>query len=262
MTVAGFETSTFAHDGVEKTVYRRGRGPGVVIMHEIPGITPNVAKFARRVADDGFTVFMPHLFGTPNKKPSVSYSLSQLSRACISREFHVLSTRSSSPVTVWLRALCRSAHQELGGPGVGALGMCLTGNFALSLMVDPSVMAPVLSQPSLPFALPGKRKRAVHLSKDELAVVKERVAGGTCVLGLRFTHDFMVPAARFEQLRQELGDGFEGIEIDSSKGNPHGNPRTAHSVLTEHLIDEEGHPTRQALLRVLAFFHEHLDVAS
>lgn len=261
MSVPGFEQSTFVHDGVEKAIYRRGSGPGVVITHEIPGITPKVAAFGRRVADEGFTVVMPHLFGTPNRKPSPLYALGQIARSCISREFYVLSTRQSSPVTVWLRALCRSLHAELGGPGVGALGMCLTGNFALALMVDESVMAPVLSQPSLPFTMPGKRLRALHLSKDELAVVKRRAADGVRVLGLRFTGDLACPGARFARLREELGDGFEGIEIDSKRGNPHGNSRFAHSVLTEHLIDEEGHPTRMALERVLAFFHERLDEA-
>lgn len=259
MTVAGFTSATFEHEGVHKTIYRRGSGPGVVVMHEVPGITPKVADFARRVADDGFTAVMPHLFGEVGKAPSVPYSLGQIARACVSREFYVLSTRQSSPVTVWLRALCRSLHEELGGPGVGALGMCLTGNFALSLMVDSSVMAPVLSQPSLPFAVLGKHRRALHLSAEELATVKERSATGVKVLGMRFTGDIMCPRDRFDRLRTELGDGFEAIEIDSSKGNPHGIPRTAHSVVTEHLVDEEGHPTRAALQRVLGFFHEYLD---
>lgn len=259
MSVPGFTQSTFTHDGVEKPLYRRGRGPGVVIMHEIPGITPSVAAFATRVADDGFSVFMPSMFGTPTKAPSTLYSLGQVARACISREFRVLARRGSSPITVWLRALCRSVHEDIGGAGVGALGMCLTGNFALALMVEPAVMAPVLSQPSLPFSVLPRHYRALHLSDDDLQVVKQRVRAGTSVLGLRFTGDFMCPAGRFQTLRDELGDGFEAIEIDSSRGNPHGNPRTAHSVLTEHLVDDEGHPTRQALDRVLAFFHERLD---
>lgn len=259
MTVPGFSTTTFSHQGVQKTVYRRGSGPGVVVMHEIPGITPDVAAFARRVADSGFTVLVPHLFGTPNKPPSGPYVAAQLMRACVSREFHVLAARGSSPVTTWLRALCRSLHEELGGPGVGALGMCLTGNFALALMVDPWIMAPVLSQPSLPFAIGSERRAALHVSAEDLAVIKRRTAEGTPVLGLRFTHDPTCPKARFDRLRHELGQGFEAVEIDSGPGNDHGIPRTAHSVLTHHLVDRDGHPTRQALDRVLAFFHEHLD---
>ncbi|MFT3774319.1 MAG: dienelactone hydrolase family protein [Minicystis sp.] len=151
MTVAGFTETSFTHEGATRAVYRRGAGPAVVVMHEIPGITPQVAAFATRVADEGFSVFLPHLFGTPNKPLTVPYAMGQLARACVSREFSVLAARGSSPITSFLRALCRHAHAEIGGKGVGAIGMCLTGNFALALMVDPVVMAPVLSQPSLPF---------------------------------------------------------------------------------------------------------------
>lgn len=258
MTVAGFTETSFTHDGATRTVYRRGEGPGVIVMHEIPGITPPVAAFATRVADEGFTVFLPRLFGTPNKPLSPGYALGQIARACVSREFSVLAARGSSPITHWLRALCRHAHAELGGKGVGAIGMCLTGNFALALMVDPVVMAPVLSQPSLPFAISPHHRAGLHLSDADLAVVKQRVADGCPVLGLRFTGDWMVPRARFDHLRRELGAGFEAIEIDSSWGNPHGINRTAHSVVTNDLVDEEGHPTRAALERVIAFFRERL----
>jgi dienelactone hydrolase len=258
MALPGFTESTFTHEGVTRVVYRRGAGPGVVIMPEIPGITPPTAAFAERVAAAGFTVFVPSLFGTPGKPVSAAYVTEQISRACISREFSVLAANASSPITVWLRALCRQVHGELGGKGVGALGMCLTGNFALALMVDPLVMAPVLSQPSLPFPLSPERRAGLHLSPADLAVVKERVAAGCPVLGLRFTGDPACPAERFAHLREELGSGFEAIEIDSSPGNPHHIRRMAHSVLTNDLIDEEGHPTRQALDRVIAFFKERL----
>lgn len=254
----GFTSNSFTHDGVARTIYRRGSGPGVVIMHEIPGITPAVAAFARRVADDGFTVVMPHLFGTPGRAVGVPYLAGQMARACVSREFRVLAARQSSPITDWLRALCRAVHAELGGPGVGAIGMCLTGNFALALMVDPSVMAPVLSQPSLPFGIGRERRAGLHISDEELAAVRARAQAGVGVLGLRFTHDRLCPGERFARLREELGDGFEGIEIDSSPGNPHGLRRLAHAVLTHDLVDRPGHPTREALDQVLAFFRDRL----
>jgi dienelactone hydrolase len=262
MALEGYANFRFAHDGVEKTVYRLGSGPGVVIIHEVPGITPPVEAFATRVAEAGFTAFVPHLFGTPGKPLSAGYALGQMARACISREFHVLAAGESSPVTDWLRALCRHAHAECGGPGVGAIGMCLTGNFALSLMVDESVMAPVLSQPSLPFPVSRRHREGLHLSAAELETVRKRARAGCGVLGMRFTADPLVPAERFERLRRELGSGFEAIEIDSSRGNPHGIARTAHSVVTNDLVDEAGHPTRAALDRVLAFFAERLRPAA
>jgi dienelactone hydrolase len=258
MSLAGFDSFEFAHDGGTRTVYRRGNGPGVVVMHEVPGITPTVAAFATRVANAGFRVFAPNLFGTPGRPPTPGYLAGQMLRACVAREFRVLAADASSPITEWLRALCRRAHAECGGRGVGALGMCLTGNFALALMLDASVLAPVLSQPSLPLPLGAARRAGLHLAPGDLERVRERASGGCGVLGLRFTHDPLCPAERFARLRRELGAGFEAIEIDSGPGNPHGIRRIAHSVLTEDLVDEAGHPTRQALDRVLAFFRERL----
>jgi len=259
----GFRETRFSHDGKERSVYRRGRGPGVLVIHEIPGITPEVAAFARSVADAGFDVALPVLFGTPGRPFSAAYVAGQMIRACVSREFAVLAAHRSSPITDWLRALCRALHAEAGGPGVGAIGMCLTGNFALALMLDPSLLAPVLSQPSLPFPLGRERRAALHVSPAELAELKRRVREeGACVLGLRFSADPAVPPERFASLRRELGPGFEAIEIDSSPGNPWGIPRTAHSVLTKDLVDAEGHPTRAARDRVLTFLAERLRGAS
>lgn len=257
--LAGFTHHHFVHDGASYPVWRMGSGPAVVVMHEIPGITPEVAAFARRVAAAGFTAVMPEMFGETGRGYDPAHVAKSMARACIRREFSVLAARRSSAITDWLRALCRAVHAECGGRGVGAVGMCLTGNFALSLMVDPVVMAPVLSQPSLPFPITSAQRRGLHVSDEELAVIRRRVADEDLkVLGLRFTWDAMCPKARFDRLREELGDGFEAIEIDSSPGNPAGIPVYAHSVLTRDLVDRAGHPTRQALDRTLAFFAEHL----
>jgi dienelactone hydrolase len=258
MALDGFTDFEFAHAGAVRTVFRRGSGPAVVVIHEIPGITPQVAAFAQRVADAGFTVWAPNLFGTPGRPLSTAYIATQIARACIAREFAVLAKDASSPITDWLRALARHAHAECGGPGVGALGMCLTGNFALAMVLDAPVIAPVLSQPSLPFPLSAAHKAAVHASTSEMAAVKRLCAEGGTVLGLRFTGDPAVPAERFATLRRELGSGFEAMEIDSSPGNPWNIPKKAHSVLTTDLVDEAGHPTRAALDRVLALFRERL----
>ena len=254
-----YDATEFEHDGLTRRVFTRGEGPGIVVMTEVPGIYDSVIEFADRLVDEGYRVYLPDLIGEAGKPFSAGYALSSIARACIAKEFHVLATRGSSPITIWLRALARKAHADCGGPGVGCIGMCLTGNFGLAMMVDESVMAPVLSQPSLPFPFGAKRKAALHISDADLEIVKERIEKRGCkVLGLRFTEDPMCPPERFETLRQELGDGFEGIEIDSSTGNPHGNPTMAHSVVTKDLVDEEGHPTRMALARVMSFFAERL----
>jgi dienelactone hydrolase len=257
--LADFEHTNFTAEGKERQVFRKGTGPAVIVISEIPGITPAVADFARRVVDAGFTAVMPNVFGVPGKAPSIAYAVQSIGPACVSREFSALVTRRTSPITTWLRALARDEHTRCGGPGVGVVGMCFTGGFALAMMVDDTVLAPVLSQPSLPFPLSKKHKQDVGISDADLAAVKRRVeAEDLCVLGLRFTGDRAVPAQRFERLRAELGDHFVAVDIDSSRGNPHGNPKMAHSVLTEHLVDEPGHPTRQALDQVLDLFRERL----
>ena len=201
---------------------------------------------------------MPVLFGTPGAEATPVNGIKVIAGPACRRSSPRSRPNRTAPVTVWLRALAADAHETCGGPGVGAVGMCFTGGFALGMMVDERMLAPVLSQPSLPIGPLGKSKRALQLAPDDLARVKERAADGVCVLGLRFTGDILSPGDRFARLRDELGDAFIGVEIDSSKGNEWGIPRTAHSVLTEHLVDEPGHPTRVALDQVLDFFKDKL----
>jgi len=129
--------------------------------------------------------------------------------------------------------------------------MCFTGGFALGMMVDQRMLAPVLTQPSLPLPFGKGSKRALGISKKDLEKARQRVDEGVCVLGLRFSHDAMAPGERFARLKEEFGEGFIGVEIDSSPGNAYRISPRAHSVLTEELVDEPGHPTREALDKVL-----------
>jgi dienelactone hydrolase len=240
MTLAGWDESTFTFEGVTHPTYRRGTGPGVVVIHEIPGITPNVEKFANEVVDAGFTVVMPMLFGTPGEGHSFGNILKSVVKVCVSSEFVAMKAGRTSPVTRWLGALADELHVELGGPGVGALGMCFSGGFALAMMASGPVVAPVLSQPSMPFPVSGKLRADMNLSPADLGVVKEKVAAGCPVLGLRYQGDPAV-GTRFDTYRREFGEGFIAVEL----------PGKGHSVLTEHR-DEE------SVQRVLEFFKERL----
>ena len=256
--IPGFEAHALTFEGTKRCVYRAGSGAAVIVMAEIPGITPQVAAFARRVVEAGYTVFMPLLFGEPMRPPERGYAMRVILKSCISREFRVLAENQSSPVVDWLRALARHAHAECGGRGVGAIGMCFTGNFALAMMLDAPVLAPVLSQPSLPFALSKSKRAAVHASAKELQAAHEKIDyHGARILALRFIQDPMCPGERFARLRNEFGAAFEAIEIDEKYANP-AFPKPAHSVLTNHLIDEAGQPTREALDRTLGFLKEQL----
>ena len=232
---------TFTADGVTHPTYRRGTGPGVILVHELPGISPEVIVFADEVVDAGFTVVMPHLFGTPGASLSVRTIATTLPRVCVNREFNKLAVGKTSPVATWLRALARDLHAELGGVGVGALGMCFTGGFALAMMVDPAVAAPVVAQPSLPFPIGKARADDLNLSPADLAAVKARAAAGCPVLGVKYAEDGG-SGTRFDRLDRELGPAFRRIELEG-KG---------HATLTVHR-------QQRAVDEVLAFFRERLE---
>jgi dienelactone hydrolase len=242
-----------------RPVWRRGSGPAVIVIHEMPGMHPLVIRFADRVAAAGMTVFLPSLFGQAGREVTPWHSLGVMLKAiCISREFHVWATDRSSPIVDWLRALAAHVYAECGGKGVGAVGMCFTGNFALAMMTEPSVVAPVLSQPSLPIpAGSAKRSAALGVSTDEIACARRRFSEeGLTMMALRFRGDPFVPDARFETLKREFGDALEAVELDAKDGYP--DPRmAAHSVLTMHLVDDDPDgPTKKCEQRVIQFFKE------
>src|SRR3954449_7920023 len=227
-------------EGVTHPTYRKGSGPGVILVHELPGLTSEVLAFAEDVVGAGHTVVAPHLFGKVEGPATLGQVLRVLPKVCVSREFTTLALHETSPIAGWLRSLARELHEELGGPGVGALGMCFTGGFALAMMVDGHVAAPVLSRPSVPFAVTKGLGADLNLSPADLSAVKARGDAGCPVMGLRYKSDKVV-GTRFETLRRELGDGFLAVELEG-KG---------HSVVTEHRDDE-------AVKQVLAFFQDRL----
>ncbi len=241
--LVGWDRGTFTSGNTTRDTYSKGEGPGVVIVHEIPGVTPKVVAFADDVVAAGFRVVMPSLVGEPGREASGGYIAASFAKVCIAREFSAWGLNTTSPIIAWLQALARQLHAECGGPGVGALGMCFSGGFALGMMVDSSTVAPVLSQPSMPFPVGARRAADLNLSPADVAVVKQRAAAGCEVLGLRFTEDRAV-GTRFETLRRELGDAFIAVELPSTK-------KTDHSVLTEQR-DEA------SVERVISFFREKL----
>jgi len=257
--LTGWSVAPFTGGGYTHDVYRKGEGPGVVLIPEIPGIHPGVLGLGNHLVDNGFTVAIPSLFGEPGRPISVGYVLPTITRACVAREFAAFATNKQRPVSVFLRALARDLKASTPGKGVGVIGQCFTGGFALAAAVDDSVLAPVLSQPSLPLPLTPRQRRDPGVSELELNAFKDRAANeGLCAMGLRFSEDKMVPGERFATLKERLGDAFEVIEIDSSPGNEHGLSRMAHSVLTDQVREFDGHPAYEARKRVVEFFNERL----
>lgn len=260
-----FDRRTITLDGVTKDVLVDGSGPAVVVLTEMPGISPHVARFARWVRDAGFTVYLPSLFGRDGAYPEAAAGLEVLQRACVSAEFRAFASAESSPVTHWLRLLAARAHGECGGPGVGAIGMCFTGNFALTMMLERAVLASVLCQPSLPLDDPA----GINMAPEELDAVADRVRrDDLTVLGYRFAGDRHCKAERFAAYTAALGDRFVGTVLPDEAASPTTTPffaeivQTPHSVVTAHLIDEAGQPTIAARDEILAYLSERLRVLS
>jgi dienelactone hydrolase len=256
-----FDPREVTLDGITKVVHVAGTGPAVIVMTEMPGISPDVARFSRWVRDAGFTVYMPSLFGRDGAVPDVEQGMVILRRACMSAEFRAFAANESSPVTLWLRSLASLAHDECAGPGVGAIGMCFTGNFALTMMLEPSMLAPVLSQPSLPLDDPA----GVEIDPDELLAVRDRLEReDLTVMAYRFKGDRHCKAQRFAAYSEALGDRFIGRVLPDSAANRETPPffehvvASPHSVVTAHLIDEAGQPTIAARDEILSFFARRL----
>ena len=215
---------------------RTGSGPGVVVVHEMPGLTTGVIRFGEELVAAGYTVLLPHLFGPVAREFSNLDVARTMPSICVSREF----TKLARGVAGWLRSLARSLHEELGGPGVGALGMCFTGGFALAMMVDDSTVAPVLCQPSAPFVgLPG-RAADLNLSPADAEVVRRRAQEGCAVLGIRYASDPLV-GSRFDTLTDLVGEAFIRVELEGR------GPSTVAEQRSQRAVDA-----------VLAFFGERL----
>lgn len=247
----------FTIDGITKRVLVSGSGPAVIVMPEMPGISPHVARFGRWVREAGFTVFMPSLFGRDGAVATAEEGAIVFQKACVSAEFRALAANASSPVTQWLRGLARLAHAECGGPGVGAIGMCFTGNFALTMMLEPAVLAPVVAQPSLPLNDPA----GIEIAPEEIARVAARLEqDDLTVMAYRFKGDRFCTAQRFAAYAEALGDRFIERVLPDSAANPDvpsffaKHVPTPHSVVTVHLIDEAGQPTIAARDEILGFF--------
>lgn len=240
VTLQTWDRSQFQHGSISHDVYRKGTGPGVIVIHEIPGMTPKVIAFGEEIVAAGFTTLMPNLFGTPDRGVSVGTMFKAVGKICVSKEMSMLAAGQTPPITQWLRALARSLHGEVGGPGVGALGMCFTGGYALGMMVDAPVIAPVLCQPSTPAPVGKKRAADLGLSPADLAAMR-RIAIDNCpVLGLRFAND-KATGTKFETLTEVLGEKFIRVEFEG-KG---------HSTVTEQR-------QQAGVDRVLEFFADRL----
>lgn len=257
--LTGWMREPFSAAGFTYDVYRKGAGPGVVLIPEMPGIHPGVLALGNHLVDNGFTVVIPSLYGTPGAPALRAGALGVIARGCVAKEFAAFATNKDRPISHYLRALARDLNAKTPGRGVGVIGQCFSGGFALAAAVDDSVLAPVMSQPSLPMPLTPRQRADSGVTDAELKIIEKRAADeGLCALGLRFSGDPLVPAERFRTLKDRLGNAFEVIELDSAKGNPGGFGRMAHSVLTLEVRETPENPAYEARKRVVEFLKERL----
>ena len=262
------------HSSSQRLVYKKGHGAAVILMHELPGMIPECVDLARRLAEH-FTVYLPLLFGKPDQPFSLPRTLQYTVQLCISHEFYCFAQHQSSPITKWLKQLCTLAKQECGGNGVGVVGMCLTGGFVLSLMAAESVIAPVASQPSLPFGISSAHKAALGVSPEELELAKKRANQGVPLLALRFSEDKISPPDKLVTLRQEFGEetevieqsqelcwkrgaALETMEINSKSDNPYHISPFSHAVLTLGYRGQD-HPAHRVYQRLVEFLQEQFE---
>ena len=240
-----FSARTSDGHKITHDVYARGEGPPVVLVQELPGIGKESLRLADRLVEAGYEVVIPHLFG-PIGRTAMGSNLLRV--MCLRREFRLFAKRKSSPIVDWLRALCDDLRKSRGVAGVGVIGMCLTGNFAITLIGDDSVLAAVASQPAMPF----NKQNALHLSDEEIAASRSALELKGPMLALRFEDDKMCSQEKFDCIRDNFNDdGEERIKLRTLQGD-------GHSVLTLDFVDEEGHPTREALKEVMDYFHRSL----
>ncbi len=241
------EFSTTEMDGrpLAHDVYTRGDGPVVLVIQELPGIGPETLRLADKLVNAGFRVVMPHLFG-PLGRVAIGGNIARV--FCMRREFALFAKNRTSPVVNWLRALARDLRARHNVEGVGVIGMCLTGNFAISMMADDAVLAGVASQPSLPLGA----SRALHMSDTDIAEIRDALDEKGAMMALRFSGDRICTAAKFEAIGAAFNDDTERVRLVTLPGN-------GHSVLTLDFVDSEGEPSAQALQDVIAYFGERLN---
>lgn len=231
---------TITHD-----VYTRGNGKILVLIQELPGIGQETLALADKFVERGYKVVLPHLFG-PIGKTSMMGNLFRV--FCMRKEFKLFAKNESSPIVDWLKALCAKLKADYQVKGVAVIGMCLTGNFAISLMAEDAVLAGFASQPSLPIHKQG----ALHLSDQDIATIKTKLDQVGPMHCGRFQGDTLCTAEKIDLLNKRFNtDGKERIKF-------HEMPGKGHAILTLDFVDEVGHPTKNALEEVMTYFDKQL----
>ena len=263
-----FEQFSFASGRCAHPVYYAGHfhAPPLLVLPEIAGFSPGLRMFAERLIEARFRVYVPWLFGPFGRRAPLRNG----ARLCVSREFANLRAGVSSPITAWLRALTAHISEHTGDVQIGVIGMCLTGAFAIPLVIDPRVAAAVAAQPSVPlsplfvaFGIGGERRLSqLNVSDGEIAEARARLnAGEAHLLAIRCRPDRICPRAKIDRLEREFPVGLTVREYAEADQRNRLGERPHATFTREYRIAQDApadHHSRRAFADMVAFFDRHL----
>lgn len=197
-------------DGTSFTVLTRRQkeeppSAQAIVLHELPGATPALERFANELVAAGVEVHVPLLFGRRGEVGVVGMVRGAI---CLRRELSFFASGRSGRLAAWLRGLVDQLADEQSPDGdlpIGVVGMCMTGGIVLATMAHPRVTAVVASQPSLPLALPFSPH---HVRADLGISAADRdasVASSTPVTCLRYRDDWRCPDERIDAITTSFG---------------------------------------------------------
>jgi dienelactone hydrolase len=258
----GFTEFPFGANGITHRVFVTGAGPPVIVMHELPGLSPAALRFGRRLAAEHFTVYMPLLFGEPGTD---DWRANQRT-LCVSQEFAKLEAGVSGPVVDWLRALANDVSATRhNGANVGAIGMCLTGAFAIPLILERCVVAPVAAQAGVPFSTlfravglgQGAWMSQLNVSDTHLEQAAVRAnRDGVALMAVRFEKDRICPKERLDRLAAAFGPRLVRHELPG--GSVFSPPHATLTVGYENAPNDPNEPTRKLFADVVSFLRSRL----
>jgi dienelactone hydrolase len=268
--LAGYEQFFFESQGIGHPVYYAGKpgDPMLLLLQEIAGFSPGLLLFAERLTNAGFRVSIPWIFGPFGRRAPVRNAI----RLCVSREFANLREGVSAPIATWMRALAAHLSSSNGGARIGAIGMCLTGAFAIPLVIDPSIAAAVAAQPSVPLSFlhlafgtrARWRMRALNVADATIAEARKRLnAGAARMMAVRCRADRICPREKIERLMQEFPVGLEVREYEEPDARNRVGERPHATFTKEYRIEPDApadHHSRQAFADLVAFFDRYLRV--
>jgi dienelactone hydrolase len=214
-TLAGFTPVT----GLPRTLQTGDAShPPVVLLHELPGLTPADLALGYCLAGRELHVYVPVLFGEPGQDNGILGYF----QSCATREFECSKLSTSSSVLDRIEQVVEHAH-KVAGRGVGVIGMCLTGIFPLALLRNRHVRAAVVCQPTLPFSLlargpAGAQIDNLGLGQDDLVAA---LRSDVSFLAVRYAQDRLCPEGRMKKIETTFGDRVAVIRIPTDAPKRH-----------------------------------------